>query len=326
MTGSKAPLTAAEIKNKAQELGAHLVGIADGTQMELYPPDPDEPRRPSDITDRDGERVIVMGYHINTATSRLPDWNHQHKFYNDELTLTALEEMALNLVFWLESKGSSAIVIPANMINTDGSDFDPTQHQKPVLSLDHAAVEAGLGTLGLNEQILTPEFGPRVKLISVLCSADVEADQPMAEALCKGPECGRCLQACPADAVGHWQRDWNECDKYRVPYGFVQTMEFLEKMLSEQDLGTKVSMLRSGESYQLWTGIMRGAGVITGCRRCQDVCPVGADYEAMIGDVLEEIAENSEVKDQRLAEMTASAQSESPEKGYQSRWIGKLPS
>ena len=42
-----------------------------------------------------------------------------------------------------------------------------------LLSLPHAAVEAGLGTLGLNLQLLTPEFGPRVLLTAVLCSVDV---------------------------------------------------------------------------------------------------------------------------------------------------------
>ena len=69
-------------------------------------------------------------------------------------------------------------------------------------------MEAGLGTLGLNEQLLTKEFGPRVLLTAVLCSVDVECDRPMTEALCLGPECGRCLKACPGDVIGQWERDW----------------------------------------------------------------------------------------------------------------------
>ena len=48
-----------------------------------------------------------------------------------------------------------------------------------LLSLPHAAVEAGLGTLGLNLQLLTPEFGPRVLLTAVLCSVDVTCDSKM---------------------------------------------------------------------------------------------------------------------------------------------------
>jgi len=43
--------------------------------------------------------------------------------------------------------------------------------------------------------------------------------------------------------------------------------------------------------------------VITGCRRCADVCPVGADYEQMLADAHVEIPENTPAKEQRLAQM-----------------------
>ncbi len=321
-----APLSAAEVKAQARTLGAHLVGIADGQAMERNPPHPNAPRRPSDITERDGHRVVVIGLHINCATARAPAWDHQHKFYNDELTLTALEEIALSLVFWLEERGWASIVVPANMVDTEKPGVDPTRHQPSVLSLDHAAVEAGLGTLGLNHQLLTPEYGPRVRLISVLTSAQVAPDRPMDQALCRGAECGRCLRACPADAVGHWQRNWDACDRYRMPYGFVPTMEFMERLVAEPDPQKKAGMLRSEESYKLWTGIMRGAGVITGCRRCQDVCPVGADYATMIGDALEVIAEDTPEKRNRLeAMMRSEASGDSSARLAHARWIGTPP-
>ena len=53
-------LTAADIKAKARELGADLVGIADGAELNAHPPDPVNPKRPSDITDLDSDRVIVL--------------------------------------------------------------------------------------------------------------------------------------------------------------------------------------------------------------------------------------------------------------------------
>jgi len=56
----KKPLTAADIKAKALELGADLVGIADGAELNANPPDPANPKRPSDITDLDADRVIVL--------------------------------------------------------------------------------------------------------------------------------------------------------------------------------------------------------------------------------------------------------------------------
>ena len=148
-----------------------------------------------------------------------------------------------------------------------------------LLSLPHAAVEAGLGTLGLNLQLLTPEFGPRVLLTAVLCSVDVTCDSKMESALCLGPSCGRCLKTCPADAVGHWTRDWPACDRFRSPHGFAQLSEHVTRIIAEPDASRQKELVRSEDSFNLWQSILRGAGVITGCRRCADVCPVGADYD-----------------------------------------------
>jgi epoxyqueuosine reductase QueG len=173
---------------------------------------------------------------------------------------------------------------------------------EPILSLSQAAVEAGLGTLGLNLQLLTPEYGPRVILAAVLCSVEVECDKPMSEALCKGPSCGRCLKTCPGDAVQEWGRDWNACDKHRSPHGFAQLTEHLDRIIKEGDAKKRKDLLRSEDSFNLWQSILRGAGVVTGCRRCADVCPVGADY-AMLADALEQIPENTPAKEKRLAAM-----------------------
>ena len=80
----------------------------------------------------------------------------------------------------------------------------------------------------------------------------------------------------------------------------------------------------SEESFNLWQSILRGAGVVTGCRRCQDVCPVGADYDAMIKDALEEIAEDTPEKQARLSDMKALEADGKTSAGYdaQARWIG----
>ncbi len=189
---AKEKLTAQMIKAKARELGAELVGIADGREMDANPPDPANPRRPSDISGPDAHRVIILGMHVLGGTSRLTEWNSRHKYHNDELTLTALEEIALDLVYWLEGHGHTGLIIPHHMVEPVDPAADPTGYNPPLLSLDHAAVEAGLGTLGLNLQLITPEYGPRVLLIGVLTSVPVEAGQIMEEALCLGPSCGRC--------------------------------------------------------------------------------------------------------------------------------------
>jgi epoxyqueuosine reductase QueG len=318
----KRPLTADAVKAIAKQLGADLVGIAAGAALEENPPDPADPRRPSDITALDAGRVIVLAKRLNDGVARIKPWNDRHKYYNDELTLTHLEETSLELVYWLEDCGYPAIIVPPTHVDPSRYRDDPHQHQGALLSLPHAAVEAGMGTLGLNLQLLTPEYGPRVLLTAVLCSVDVECDRPMTEALCLGPACGRCLKTCPADAVTLWGRDWPACDEYRSPHGFAQLSRHLERIIDETDAAARKQLLRSEDSFNLWQSILRGAGVVTGCRRCADVCPVGADYEAMLADAHAEIPENTAAKEQRLKAMTASGQG--PGYASQKRWIGIL--
>jgi epoxyqueuosine reductase len=289
---NKRSLTAEEVKAKARELGADLVGIADGAALDT-----------AHITALDGGRVIVLAKRLNEGVARIRRWDDRHKYYNDELTLTHLEETSLELVYWLEDCGYPALLVPPTHIRPSDYKDDPKAHLEPLLSMTHAAVEAGLGTLGLNLQLLTPEYGPRVLLAAVLCSVPVECDRPVAQALCKGPSCGRCLKTCPADAVKEWDRDWAACDRYRSPHGFAQLSEHLMKFANESDPAARKQLLRSEDSFNLWQSILRGAGVVTGCRRCADVCPVGADYEQMLADAHGEIPENTPEKEKRLASM-----------------------
>ena len=316
----KAPISAVDIKQKALDLGADLVGIADGKKMDEYPPFPEDPKKPSDITDHDADRVIVMARRLSVGTSKIPAWDNRHKFYNDELAITALEETALELVLWLEKQGYPALIVPPTHVDPWKYDGDPNKHLSPLLSMDHAAVEAGLGTLGLNLQLLTPKYGPRVILIAVLTSAQVEADQPMKTPLCEGPKCGRCLSACPGDVIGQWDRDWESCDTYRNPHGFKQLTEFLGNVIDQTDAEQQKKLIRSEDSFNLWQSILRGAGAVIGCRRCQDVCPVGEDYEPLLKESVDFIAEETPEKKIRLKSMVDGED----EGNYlaQSRWIG----
>jgi epoxyqueuosine reductase QueG len=322
----KKSLTAADIKDKARALGADLVGIADGAALEQHPPDPRKPLRPSDITELDGGRVIVMAKRLSRGVARIQAWNDRHKYYNDELALTMLEEASLELVYWLEDNGYPAIIVPPTHVDPWTYTGDAGKHLTTLLSLPHAAVEAGLGTLGLNLQLLTPEFGPRVVLTAVLCSVDVACDKKMEQALCHGPSCGRCLKVCPGDAVGHWDRDWEACDRFRSPHGFPQLAEHIGRIIAEPDPARQKDLVRSEDSFNLWQSILRGAGVITGCRRCADVCPVGADYETMLRDALDAIPETTPAKETRAAGMAADEQAgrESETYAAQQRWIGAL--
>jgi len=207
--------------------------------------------------------------------------------YSTELVLTDLEEIELKLVYFLEDAGFPSITIPP--VHFDPRQYDPKGDTRGPLSLTHAAVEAGLGTLGLNLMLLTPEYGPRIMLGAVLTSADLEPDRPIAEALCLGEPCGRCLLACPADAIGQWTLDKERCAPLASPYGFTYLMGHVERLV-KAPRDAQLALLKSKESFMSWQSILRGVGVYSGCTRCVDVCPVGRDYDAHLRDAQEEIA------------------------------------
>ena len=96
--------------------------------------------------------------------------------------------------------------------------------------------------------------------------------------------------------------------------GFKQLTEHIIKILDEPDTNRKKQLTRSKDSFNVWQSMLRGAGVISGSRRCQDVCPVGADYEPLLKDALEEIPEHTPEKQARLdAVREAGARDELPQ-------------
>jgi epoxyqueuosine reductase len=294
-------LSAASVKAKARALGADLVGIAAGATLDRFPPDPGRPQTPSRVTPEDSRSIIVLARRHLTGTNRLTGANDRHKQYSTELVLSDLEDIELKLVYFLEDHGFPSLTVPP--MHFDPRQYDPAGDTRGPLSLAHAAVEAGLGTLGLNLMLLTPEYGPRVMLGAVLTHAVLEADRPLAAPLCPGETCGRCLLACPADAIDQWRLDKARCAPLASPYGFTYLIDHVERMVSADDAGRR-DLLKSKESFMVWQSILRGVGVYSGCTRCVDVCPVGGDY-ARLREAQETIAERTPDKEARLAEMAA---------------------
>ncbi|MHA1936643.1 MAG: epoxyqueuosine reductase [Candidatus Thorarchaeota archaeon] len=74
------------------------------------------------------------------------------------------------------------------------------------------AVRCGLGAQGKNTLLVTPEHGPRVMLVSVLTSAELEIDEPFEGDLCG--ECEKCITTCPTGALRPYTLTINRCMTY----------------------------------------------------------------------------------------------------------------
>ena len=62
-----------------------------------------------------------------------------------------------------------------------------------------AATRAGLGWIGKSSLLITPEYGPKVKLCTVLTNAGFITAEPIVQSNCNN--CMRCVKACPYNAI-----------------------------------------------------------------------------------------------------------------------------
>ena len=76
-----------------------------------------------------------------------------------------LQVMAISIALFLEDHGHLAVPLPASGTRV-------AEHYV-LFSHRHAAVLAGLGEFGLNNLLLTPQYGPRVRLDSVITTAEL---------------------------------------------------------------------------------------------------------------------------------------------------------
>ena len=110
----------------------------------------------------------------------------ENKVISDELTW-----MGYKMARFLRQRGWTALYMPPAKQNARFRTA-PFYHM-PAMYL------AGLGTLGLNCSILTPQFGPRVFVTSIITDAPLQAGSPMEEEMCT--KCGLCVENCPSGAI-----------------------------------------------------------------------------------------------------------------------------
>ena len=53
----------------------------------------------------------------------------------------------------------------------------------------HAAVRAGLGEFGLSGLVINPQYGPRVRYVSIITEAELEPDPLLTEKVCMRGKC-----------------------------------------------------------------------------------------------------------------------------------------
>lgn len=132
--------------------------------------------------------------------------------------------------------------------------------------LKDAAVLAGLGCIGKNNILVTPEFGPRVRLRAMLTDVLLPSTGPIDFDPCE--DCDMpCRKVCPQDAFA--QKIYSE-ELFGLPQLPARTGVYSRHICNVQmelDVANSEKVQTSGR--------IESEKLIQFCRRCEWACPVG---------------------------------------------------
>lgn len=191
-----------ELEQLARSWGADLVGVAAAERLSQSPG-----YTPFDLLPG-ASSVVVMGRRV--FRSSLREGRGRSVAYLLTHLNIKLNEVAYNVSRFLEDSGYEAlpVLFPSLMLYPLKAREFPKE-----FSYKHAAVAAGLGSFGLSRLLITPQFGPRVRLVAVITDAPIKPDEPFEGQICDKEGCGyRCVDACPSGAISKsGELDWDKC-------------------------------------------------------------------------------------------------------------------
>jgi epoxyqueuosine reductase QueG len=175
-----------KIKEESQRWGGDLFGVADCSQIRL-------------ATYGLGAKTmnelpcgISIGIRLSDAVLEDID-DHPTLLYLHHYRQAnyILDRIAFHVGALIQHMGGKALPIAASQI----VDWEG---QKGHLSHKGLAQAAGLGWLGKNNLIVHPEYGARIRLVSILTDLPLQTNGPLEDSC---GECRKCIAVCPAGAI-----------------------------------------------------------------------------------------------------------------------------
>jgi epoxyqueuosine reductase QueG len=268
-------INASTIKEMILGEGIDMIGIADaGTLLLASPPRPATDLMPG------ARSVIVMAVAHSLGAVYAPDirmWTR-----NKMQTSRLLDRTAEKIGRFLEKEGYLSLPVSADK-PVEIHKFEPATgrklpHTRTVghLSFKHAAVSAGLGSIGRSNLLLTPEFGPHQRLGAIVTEVPLEPDPPCDLQLC--PQgCRLCEDACPVKALRDGDYDVDPCfDYWSMGFERVRPRRLSEwpayAIMLHRHLRRRDVLIETGQIY---------ITDVDFCIECMKACPVGERWKGM---------------------------------------------
>lgn len=144
--------------------------------------------------------AVSMAYPLSEAVVEeiedFPTVLYKHHYRNVNMLL---DRCATRVAAFIQSRGGRALPVPASV-------FVDWKTQAAHLSHKMIAVRAGIGWIGRHVLLTTPEYGARVRLVTVLTDAPIKSPSRL-KAECGA--CNRCVSACPVGAINSGPHDFD---------------------------------------------------------------------------------------------------------------------
>ncbi len=193
-----------KIKDIFMSLGADVCGFANIADFSEAP----KGFSPTDIYN-DCKTVIVIGKALPKGLA-LIDPRLIYNHYNS-LIVNELDKISLNAGVRIQRE-FDCITVP---MPSDGPyEYWDTEslEGKGLLSVKHAAVLAGIGSLGKSTMLINENFGTLLAVGAVLTNLDLASDN-RAKQLCL-ENCQTCIKYCPAGAISQSGVNQKLCREY----------------------------------------------------------------------------------------------------------------
>lgn len=256
------------ILTKAKELGASLVGIANVEDLKKAPSYTVTPMMPAyngvgankeridnrksgEVNWPQGAKsVIVIAYAHPENKPELDYWYGSI----DPTGNKKLIKVVQGLIEWLQNDhGIKAFHLPYHV-------------ERGGIYLKDAAVFAGMGCIGKNNLLVTPEFGPRIRLRGLTLEIDLPSTGPTTFEPCA--YCDEiCKRSCPQDSFKEQIYTPGEFGRKELPgrSGDYDRLRCNIQMRIDEDSAVE----------QHVEDVEKAVRVVKYCRRCEFSCPVG---------------------------------------------------
>ena len=256
-------LSAIELKEQIQAIGADLVGIA-GVDSHLLREHGEEPAKlfPG------ARSLISIGVALNKTA--VCSGNLRLARYDTMCVYERINHVCMETIRILASQGARAVSVPPYLPVDMGGE---SKGMKSDINHKTVAAIAGLGGIGLSRLLVTPEFGPFVRLGTIITDAVLSADQPLSENPCD--LCGLCKDACPAKAIQEdGTLDYSACTSHILRNGLPGIIAIARKMIGADEKAIK-GVIYSPDFWEIWQSTVSGS--FYGCFECIAACPIGFD-------------------------------------------------